>query len=400
MKKVRSQEGASLLVLLLFLLLGTGAFFLDFLAEKKLEKQKQLRTQNALDTAKKALIAYAVSDTTRPGELPCPDIDNDGKIDGVGGNCSDLRGWLPWFRLGLGDIRDGDGERLWYAISSSFRPYGAVPPGVPLNPDTQTNIVINNIDPADNPGIPYVAAVIIAPGRPLSVNEAGRTDQELSGATADDVVASYLEDRNSGADKTAYTRQPATGDFNDAVAIITVDEIMQNVGSRVKQQVINEIRRYRADNGFYPFAEPSPGSQCNASLQTEGYLQYKTAGSPPCVYATVLSMPAWFEANNWHRMFWYAFDSSCQTDAGGPAVACEGGLTVDADNDVESLIVYSGKALHSVNNSCGSGYSQVLNRPSVQPCDYFDNAANYDFDGIFESPVDSAISNDELIIIN
>jgi hypothetical protein len=399
MKKARSQKGASLLVLLLFLLLGTGAFFIDFISDKKLEKQRELRTQNAVDTAKKALIAYAVSDTSRPGELPCPDIDNDGKIDGVSGNCSSLRGWLPWFRLGLGDIRDGDGERLWYAVSSAFRPYGSVPPGVPLNPDTQTNIVINDIDPADNPGVSYVAAVIIAPGRPLAVNESSRTDQKLSGATADDLVVSYLEDRNSDADKTTYTRQSATAGFNDVVMVITVDEIMEKVGNRVKQQVINEIRRYRTDNGFYPFAESSPGNQCNTSLQTEGYLQYKTTG-PPCAYATVLNVPAWFEANNWHRMFWYAFDSSCQTDAGGPAVDCEGELTVDAVNDVESLILYSGKALDSVNNSCGSGYSQMLNRPSGQPCDYFDNAVNYDSDGIFENPVDSGASNDELIIIN
>lgn len=402
MKKLQHQEGATLLLLLLFLVIGAGAFFINFVADRELEKQKQLRTQNALDAAKKALIAYAVSDDNRPGELPCPDIDNDGKIvlatDFLNsGNCTSLRGWLPWFLLGLGDIRDGDSERLWYALSDAFRPYGAVPPGVPLNPDTPTDIVINGI----NPTTPYVAAVIIAPGKPLPVNESNRTDQQLTTGTADDLAASYLEDMNSGADKAAYTRQSVTGNFNDLVVVITVDEIMQNVGNRVKQQVIGELEDYRTNNGFYPYAESSPGSQCDGtSTQTEGYLQFETAGNPPCLYANVLDMPSWFDDNDWHRMFWYAFDPSCQTNAGGPAIACMGGLTVDAANNVEALVLYADKGLDSVDNSCGTGYAQSLNRPSGLPCDYFDNGENYDLDGVFETPVESAVSNDELVIVN
>lgn len=402
MKKTQRQEGATLLLLLLFLVVGTGFFLIDFVSDSELEKQKQLRTQTALDAAKKALIAYAVSDDNRPGELPCPDIDNDGKIVlavdfANSGNCASLRGWLPWFLLGLGDIRDGDSERLWYAISDAFRPYGAVPPGVPLNPDTPTDIVINGI----NPTTPYVAAVIIAPGKPLPVNESNRTDQQLPAGTADDLVASYLEEMNRGVDKTLYTRQAVTDNFNDLIVVITVDEIMQNVGKRVKQEVVNEIKDYRANNGFYPYAESSPGGQCDdTSTQTEGYLQFKTVGVPPCFYENALDVPSWFEANNWHRTFWYSFDPSCQTNAGGPATACIGGLTVDGVGSTEALVLYAGKALDAVDNSCGSGHSQSANRPSSQPCDYFDDAENYDMDGIFETPVDSISSNDELNIVN
>jgi hypothetical protein len=385
------QGGAALLLMLVLLVIGAGSFFIDSVVDTRFERQKQLRTQNALDTAKKALIAYAVSAENRPGELPCTDVDNDGKIDGAGGNCSSLRGWLPWFRLGLGDIRDGDGERLWYAISDSFRPYGEVPPGVPLNPDTQTDILINGIDPTE----PYVAAVIISPGAPVPGNAGNRTEQTLSGSTADDLVASYLEGSNSGLDKAVYSRQPATDGFNDAVMVITVAEIMQHVQSRVKQTVIGEIERYRTLNGFYPYAESVPGGVCDGtSTQTEGYLQYKTAA--PCVYTDAFMMADWFEENNWHRMFWFAFDASC----GYPGGMCIGNMTVDTVTNVEALALYSSAALDAVSNSCGATYSQSLNRPSSQPCDYFDNTENYDADGVFETPVDSATSNDELTIVN
>jgi hypothetical protein len=399
MKQSAQQQGAALIAFMIFLLLGIGVFLVEFMEDKAFEKQKQLRTQKALTAAKTALIAYAVSDANRPGELPCPDIDNDGKImaaDGVGGNCASLRGWLPWFLLGLGDIRDGDSERLWYAINDSFRSTGVSPPM--LNPDTQTDIVINGIDPT----VPYVAAIIMAPGKALSINDTNRTDQVLAGDTADDRVASYFEGANSGGDKTAYTRQSASDNFNDMVMLITVDEIMQNVGSRVKQEVINEINRYRTTYGFYPYAESSPGDQCDGtSIQNEGFLQFKTIGTPPCQYANVLNMPAWFEINDWHRMFWLGFDPSCQTNAGGPAVGCAtGGLTVNANNNVESLVLYAAEALDSVNNSCGAAYAQSANRPSGQPCDYFDNSENYDLNSVFTMPVNSVTSNDELVIIS
>ncbi len=390
MKRLGPQHGAALMAFMLLLLLGTGVFLLNFMTDKAFEKQKRLKTEKALLAAKTALIAYAVSDETRPGELPCPDNDNDGKINGVGGNCSSIRGWLPWFRLGLGDIRDSDGERLWYAVSNSFRPYGSVPPGVSLNPDTQTDIVINGVDPT----VPYVAAVIIAPGKSLSVNETNRTLSE--GDIADDMVASYLEDSNSDGEHRTYTQQPASDDFNDIVMIITVDEIMRHVSARVKQEVVNEIKRYRSTNGFYPYAESSPSGQCNGtSTQTQGYLQRTRIVT--CQYADVFALSDWFAENDWHRMFWFAFDPSCGFGAG----PCAGNMTVSLTNNVESLVLYGDKAIGSVSNSCGAAYSQTGNRPSDDPCDYFDDADNYnDLDADFTKPTDSATSNDELVIIS
>lgn len=208
------------------------------------------------------------------------------------------------------------------------------------------------------------------------------------GNSADDVVTSYLERRNSDADKTTYTKQAISNNFNDNLIIITVDQIMKYVESRVKTTVINEIRRYYKVEGFYPYAEELPGDGCDGtSIQTEGYLQFKPEVG--CQY-DVFDFPQWFEQNDWHRMFWYAFDSSCQTNGGSESAACAGTITVGEGDNVEALILFSGKAI-----------DEAQNRPSDLPGDYFDDIENYDLDGIFQySATPSDTNNDELIIVN
>ena len=62
-----------------------------------------------------------------PGYLPCPDLDNDGWAEATCGSQNgdsgqaERLGRLPWKTLGLPDLRDGYGERLWYAVSSKYK---------------------------------------------------------------------------------------------------------------------------------------------------------------------------------------------------------------------------------------------------------------------------------------
>jgi hypothetical protein len=62
-----------------------------------------------------------------PGYLPCPDLDDDGWAEPTCGSQngesgqSERLGRLPWKTLGLADLRDGHGERLWYAVSSKYK---------------------------------------------------------------------------------------------------------------------------------------------------------------------------------------------------------------------------------------------------------------------------------------
>lgn len=140
-----TEAGAALLAFLLVLLVGGSYAFLgdakSFAQRAKLEEPR--KTSKALAEAKAALIGYAVSreidpnctapgdNCSRPGELPCPDLTSDGGAENVpicgthdgqgeGGQSRQL-GRLPWKDLRLLDLRDGAGERLWYAVSTNFK---------------------------------------------------------------------------------------------------------------------------------------------------------------------------------------------------------------------------------------------------------------------------------------
>src|SRR5450759_1302013 len=137
------QRGAVLMIMLVIMVMGIAAVLISSLSTTALKNARQETTSNALVQAKDALIGYAVSDPNRPGELPCPDFDNDGMItlaDYSGSNCKSLIGRLPWKTLGLPDLRDGSGEHLWYAISDTFHANGSTI----INSNTKGTLLVYN----------------------------------------------------------------------------------------------------------------------------------------------------------------------------------------------------------------------------------------------------------------
>ena len=88
-------------------------------------------TERSLARAREALLAYAadrpIDADVGPGYLPCPDLDNDGWAESTCGSLAgdvgqrERLGRLPWKTLGLEDLRDGHGERLWYAVSTKHK---------------------------------------------------------------------------------------------------------------------------------------------------------------------------------------------------------------------------------------------------------------------------------------
>ncbi|MGB8518322.1 MAG: hypothetical protein WCD45_10600, partial [Gallionella sp.] len=114
----QSQCGATLLVMMLILIIGITSVLLSKLNSSAPNLSRQQQTTAALALAKDALIGRAASDANLPGSLPCPDNNDDGSADLLSGNdCTHYLGRLPWKSLGLADVRDGDGEHLWYALS-------------------------------------------------------------------------------------------------------------------------------------------------------------------------------------------------------------------------------------------------------------------------------------------
>ena len=131
MERRTRQAGMALVLVALFLvavLVSLAALGRNGLAASA---QRDRITERALAQAREALIAYAaerpIDAAVGPGYLPCPDADDDGWAEAT--CCSrsghlgqaERLGRLPWKTLGLPDLRDGSGERLWYAVSTRHK---------------------------------------------------------------------------------------------------------------------------------------------------------------------------------------------------------------------------------------------------------------------------------------
>jgi hypothetical protein len=217
-----TQGGFGLALFLVILVLGTVAVLLSTpnLASLKVDRDKV--TERALARAKTALIGRAARDDARPGSLPCPDTDGDGTSElFVGNDCPTYIGFLPWRTLGLPDLRDGSGERLWYVLSASFRDH---PSAEPINSDKRGDIETKSAGGALISG--DLVALVVAPERALagqvrpSANPADYVDfvnptppllagvytYQLQARSNDSILPISQRDLFSVVDRAVYTR--------------------------------------------------------------------------------------------------------------------------------------------------------------------------------------------------
>lgn len=282
----RAQGGAALLVSMLLVLLIGISSFLAFSQGVSADAAKQRRTDAALAEAKAALIGYAIGRPLdiaeadrRLGELPCPDNDGDGDADIACANESDRIGRLPWKTLGLPDLRDGDGERLWYAISNIYKTNPRTTCAHPeeagcLNSDATGSITLRDANgnithdatPSDPPTYRGAIAVVIAPGAILTRQDG--TVQLRSSAPAPGQAAHYLdnahgEDNANFGDYTSNgfiagpVRDAASGNIvaNDRIVAVTYEDLMPALERRVAQEVGNCLDVYASVNqNRYPWA--------------------------------------------------------------------------------------------------------------------------------------------------
>lgn len=283
------QRGVALMVMLVIMIIGSAAFLVSSLSRSALQIERDQKTSEALAQAKEALISYAASvDLTgskRPGDLPCPDTNNDGLAETSCGNASgstgqNLRlGRLPWKTLGLPDLRDGSGERLWYAVSNNFKNNTRTTctnsnlTGC-LNSDTLGTISVFAPDGSrlnDGGGSTGAVAVIIAPGDILQRQGGAQQDRSSAGINT---ASNYLDIATVGGnteDNAAFTDSSSTNGFiqgpildgnsntivNDRLLVITQDNIMQPIQKRVAAEVKNCLIEYAAipqNNNYYPWA--------------------------------------------------------------------------------------------------------------------------------------------------
>ena len=227
----RHQRGAALLLALLFVVLGLATLVTLRADSKGPEMEAERKTALALAQAKEAIIGRAVingiptNSNQNPGALPCPDRDNDGDIDTGGTSCITIptpvtvlpgnTGRLPWRSLGMADLRDLAGERLWYIIAPEF-----VDKGTAINSTTMPSLRI-----AENGVTRNVAGVVSAPGRPLAGQD----------RSAPNTLTNYIEGYDD-ATKT-LTVAPASANYDDRIITITTRELFTVVTFRMAREL-------------------------------------------------------------------------------------------------------------------------------------------------------------------
>jgi hypothetical protein len=332
------RSGAFLILVALVLLGAIGALFAAA-ATFRLAAARERTTERALAQAREALIAYAadrpINALVGPGYLPCPDLDGDGwaestcgSLDGSSGQEQRL-GFLPWKTLGLPMLADGDGERLWHAVSSKYKGLlncGVSRGCVDMSPPSALGTITvrdasgraihdGTIGTAARAGEGGAAAVVIAPGAPLArlqpggeramqrrdcapgeCDGAGRclTDPPRRSAACD--PASYLDRAPSGEDNADFVdRNDASGRagnangfiagpvtaadgsvvVNDRIAVLAYSDVMPAILKRVAMEALHCLRYYatRPENAArYPWPAPTcrEGSTADAAGRVLG----------------------------------------------------------------------------------------------------------------------------------
>jgi len=319
----RAQRGAALIVMATVLVLGVAWFTVGALGKAAPSAaQREIKTGQALQAAKKALLGYvaqyaARTDFNFPGRMPCPESPssigtaNEGVAANACSNTSVEVGRLPWRTLGIDRLRDGDGEPLWYVLSPNFRPTT-----FPLNP-TPPDPWLNFDTP---PQLPFdggsVVAVLIAPGRAMNTLSDPATPPAGCIKVNQQVANRYVAALNAanffecGNASGSYENRGTSQWTNDRVIPITLgewqDAIAGPVADRLQRQVAvalstwdqtEQTIRGKSWGGtwgfpYMPYAssfgDPSTNDYCGNAGAREGLLPVASVppGAPPAVCDT------------------------------------------------------------------------------------------------------------------
>jgi len=315
--------------------------------------QRIRASDRALAQARESLLAYAASrpiDTrVGPGYLPCPDLDDDGWAEATCGSLGgdlgqrERLGRLPWKTLGLPDLRDGFGERLWYAVSTRYKGLlncAASRACIDMTPPTALGTITvrdasgtavhdGTLADPERASAGGAVAVVISPGPALrrrdghdqrrdceqgSCDARGRCIVEPPWNAARCDPLNYLDlaaaednarfhDRSDAAGRAGNADgfihgpvgPPGAIDVNDRLVALSHGEIMARVMERVAIEVAQCVRTSPAADAAMPIAA------CAASPAL-GRVADPVMGAPPCSAAD--DDPGWWRA--WRPFVLYA----------------------------------------------------------------------------------------------
>ncbi|MFN7426641.1 MAG: hypothetical protein ACK5T2_09380 [bacterium] len=337
LRALRRQSGVALIAVVVFIGIATAVYVVHSLdADAVIARQNQ-RNAEVLQSAREALLAFAATDANRPGALPCPDIDGDGRalpgVEYVGNGCQSYIGRLPWALLRIPELRDASGERLWYALSPGFRDAGPVTgnPGF-VNPDTPAVLTIDGL-----PGT--FGAIVFAPG-------AAMQGQARSGLGINALV-NYLDGVNATSTLQFSAALPGPA-FNDRLLPVSGTDLVAIAERRVSKEIAAALNQYFDVYRFLPFPATFDDVQCvgpgfvpaGGCQPAPGVLAGRIPGSvTPDAYASVGSglrsallngntVPpgqydlVWLQLQRWREHVVYIVSPNC---AGPPANDCAAG---------------------------------------------------------------------------
>ena len=327
MRLAKFQRGVTAWIILLLL----SGISVAVLSSRHPPRQVAMhKTMASFALAQQALLSYSNQplgltqcemNCQRPGDLPCPDRNNDGLAETSCSNTARL-GRLPWKTLGLGDIRDGSGERLWYAVSERYKNNPRI---LPLNTDTPGSWSIRSPegvvwDATQGTG---VVAVIIAPMQPL-VRKDGWLQQRNDASS--EVVKHYLDiadqgDNASAVENSAYGFVQASPSisFNDVVWPVTATMMHRYMQQQVLSELKRAVRCAHNPCAALPMAAAITDSsclgvqsltagQCLPASSGLGRLPLDAAAHWPLAMQQVLDGDArhhWFQQNGWREQVFY-----------------------------------------------------------------------------------------------
>ena len=360
------------MLILIMASLLVAMFAVIFVNDLVRQNQQQKRTTEALAQAKEALIGWSVQRTpsvalpnARPGELPCPDTNNDGFEDGT---CvAGAVGRMPWKTLGIPEPRDGAGETLWYAMAGPFRIWAVN--SNPINSDTKGNITVYSGSSSTVMTLEAVA-VIFAPGAVLGAQDrsctvgvnctaTGQCTTSPASLTPKCNPTNYLDPTGGANNATTngpYISAQASNTFNDRLLVITTDSLMTPVEQRVAREMLKLLQLYKANSGCncYPWPDLSTGFS-DFGLNRGRIPGYDLAGTTSPPYALPVdwgvggapTLPQWFVDNGWRRIIYYAVGRTYLENSGAGCTSCETGETTLRVNNVpgtEVVILTPGAA--------------------------------------------------------
>lgn len=371
------ERGQALLLLLTLLIFVGASSVFTFLSPSDGGLRQDNRTTGIMAEAKEALIGYAASSATSPGRLPCPDMNNDGVAEAPdsSGCPSGNVGRLPWRTLGLRDLRDASGERLWYAPSPVFTRNSSA---CCFDNDTKGDLTVYR-DKATTVITSEAVAIIFAPGPALpgQLRDAGGANNPVNYLDVTDGVnnaslPAFISAQNSD----RLPQSPPPSPFNDRLIVIDTANLWTAVEMRIAREMIALLSAYRAASACncYPWAA-NDFDDDSVTGNENGMVPIENA-APENWSSLGITVPGYMiGVNEWGKRFFY-------TVAGSETASHTSG-TITLDGVGKSLVVITpGPAGAS--------------RPSLNMADYIDDSENRDNGVVFITPSSTAYARDRV----